>query len=203
MKPDVAEQLRSLPDLEPPANVWRCIARLEARRKWLRRGGGFAVAASVLIAVAVGTLYFNGPETMIDASPNAPAMAEPMIVSGPARPYRSGSAEQDVDPGLLALQRQSREMERLINSMPRQGRVVQADTAGVIAELEDRIAAVDYQLNRLGLNRAGSNRVGSGRSGFDRRQYQARPEPDLWRRRVEYMDQLVRARYVEADVQGY
>ncbi len=204
MTTDIAELLRSMPDLEPPVKGWQYIARQQVRRKLLRRGGGMAVAASVMIAVAVGALYFERPD--IVASPAVQStvqrMVQPIIVSAPAVQSTIRPDERAGDPEVRALQQRSQYMERLISGMPRRGWVARADTAGVIAELEDRIAAVDYQLNRAESFKTGFNRRESQAAGNHPR-YERADAPDLWRRRVEYMDQLVRARYVEADVTGY
>ena len=129
-------------------------------------------------------------------------MVQPIIVSAPAVQSAIRPDERAGDPEVRALQQRSQYMERLISGMPRRGWVARADTAGVIAELEDRIAAVDYQLNRAESLKAGLDRRESPAAGNHPR-YERADAPDLWRRRVEYMDQLVRARYVEADVTGY
>ena len=39
-------------------------------------------------------------------------------------------------------------MERLLRGLPPRNQVVRVDVAGAIAELQDRIAVVDYELNR-------------------------------------------------------
>lgn len=80
------------------------------------------------------------------------------------------------------LRRQSQQMERMLRGLPRRPAVVRADTASRILSLEDRIATLDYRLNQA----HGREREASG----------------LWQERVEVMDQLVRARYVEAGADG-
>ena len=204
MNTDVADLLRSMPDLEPPADSWQRIAAQHARSGravWMVR---FAVAASIIIAIVVGTVYFQQPEPI-----DQPIMVSAPMVSAPAmRPdVRATNAR------VRLLQQRSQYMERLLRDLPPRSRLARADAAGVIAELEDQIAAVDYQLNRIGLNR-----VGLSRTGIDRRQSARRTTglaltggrhdersdaPELWQRRVEFMDQLVRARYSEASFDGY
>jgi len=204
MTTDVAELLRSMPDLEPPADAWHRIAAKHARRMWLDRahwGGGLVAAASVVIAIIGVALYLERPE--VAAVPVAQSVIKPIIVSAPAiRPdVRAADAQ------VRALQRRSHYMERVLSQMPRRGRVAHADTAGVIAELEDRIAAVDYQLNRTGVNRMGADPASVGWSGrqvpVSGPRYESTDTSDLWRHRVEFMDQLVRARYTEAGVNGF
>jgi len=154
-------------------------------------------AVSVAIAIIGGALYLRRAG---DAeSPGMAPPVEPIMVSAPAiRPD-----VRVADTRVRALQRRSHFMERVLSEMPRRSRVARADTAGVIAELEDRIAAVDYQLNRATVNRTGFDRAPAGwpaRQTPDmnpRFRSQATDTSDLWRRRVEYMDQLVRARYAE------
>ena len=48
---------------------------------------------------------------------------------------------------LSALMVQSRQIERDLRALPGQPSLVRADTAATIAQLEDRIAAIDYRLN--------------------------------------------------------
>ena len=206
MKTDIAELLRTMPDLEPPANGWQRIAARQTRLYWKRRGG-FAVAASVVIALIVGYLQVSRPGPTV----------QPFIVSAPdVRPDARA-----VDARVRALQQRSQYMERLLNDLPPRGRLARADAAGVIAELEDRIAAVDYQLNRVGINQVGRDQIDSRRADVDGRQFSRPPKrtlkpspavgmryertesPDLWQRRVEFMGQLVRARYTEASLNGF
>lgn len=207
MTTEVAELLRSMPDLEPPADGWQRIAAQQARQaslSRLRRSGRLAAAASVAItitsAIIIGTLYLDRPEFV--RAPTVQSTVQPIIVSAPAiRPdVRAADAQ------VRALQQRSHYMEQVLSGLPRRGQVARADTAGVIAELEDRIAAVDYQLNRVGLNRAGV-----GRSAWrtpdlapaDGSRYETIESSDLWRRRVEFMDQLVRVRYAETGMDGF
>ena len=199
MKTDVAELLRSMPDLEPPADGWRRLAARQARLRRIRWGGGLAAAASVIISVAAIFLAMQQREFAVP--PTSSSIIEPIIVSAPAmRPEA-----REVDTQVRAWQQRSQYMERLLSRLPARGRIARADTAGVIAELEDRIAAVDYQLNRTGLKRT----IGNG-GGVERRQvpvdgprYQPVGASELWRRRVEFMDQLVQARYAETGATGF
>lgn len=198
MTTDVARLLQSMPDLEPPADSWQRIAARQARLGRLHRAGGLAAAASVVIAIVTGYLYLQQPE--VTAEPIVSPTVQPMIVSAPV--------ERAVDARVRALQERSQYMERVLSGLPRRGPVARADTAGVIAELEDRIAAVDYQLNGIGLRRTGSDRRQPGRSEWrapgeaNVLRYEQTDAQDLWRRRVEFMDQLVRVRYAEIGSSG-
>lgn len=74
---NLPERLRALPDCEAPAGGWQILsARMAARRhRWISAGGGLALAASVLVAVGVGTLrpltevVGPAPATVITAPP--------------------------------------------------------------------------------------------------------------------------------------
>jgi hypothetical protein len=192
MTTDVAKLLRSMPDLQPPADGWQRLVARQAQFSWMRWSAKFAVAASVIIVftAVAGALYVDW--SGFTASP----VIQPVIVSAPAMRPEDRAIEAQV----WALQQRSQQMERLLGKLPPRGRVAYADMAGVIAELEDRIAVVDYQLNEAGLNRSSADRQQPGR--LDGRLEQA-DAPGLWRRRVEFMDQLVRARYVETGAEGF
>jgi len=80
------------------------------------------------------------------------------------------------------LQRRSVELEAALAALPRRPATRSAATGTSIGLYEEQIALIDAQLNRA----AGP----------------ARTEP-LWRERVDLMDELVRARYLEAGAQSY
>jgi len=190
MKADITQLLRSMPNREPPADGWQRLAARQAHRKYVRWGGWFAMAASVAIALVVTADFRDLPGWSV--TPGDRADIRPMIVSAPAK--RTDRHTEDAN--VRALQRRSQRMERLLDTFPAPRRVAHADTAGVIAELEDRIAAVDYQLNRAGLSDTGRTAAHAYSTGA------MTQRSDLWRRRVEFMDQLVRARFLEAGFEG-
>jgi hypothetical protein len=144
-----AAALKALPSLTPSRDRWPVIReQLAAARRRQRmarvRWAGLAVAALV-----VGIL---GVQAVPDRMPAVDLAA------------------REVD----ALVQESQELEAVLASFQRPGRVVNGATAATIAELEDRIAAID---------------VGIGRG-----QDVAVPAvamADLWRERVVLMDQLV------------
>ncbi len=207
MTRDIAEQLRSMPDLEPPADIWAKIMTKRAGVDRGRWGRGLAVAAAIGLALIGGYWTLQSPG--LDAAP----VVQPIMVSAPVSQRQSDVGGDEAQ--VRALQRHSQRMERVLGELPQRGRVIRADTAGVIAELEDRIAAVDYQLNQAGVNRG---RL-TGRGGEQRQRgrslqsfpgsaargspgYQRAGTRDLWRQRVEFMDQLVRAHYIETGSNG-
>ena len=81
---------------------------------------------------------------------------------------------------LRALMVESRQLESDLRSLPQQPRVRQAGTVATIAEIEDRIAAIDYQLNDPAI------------------QMTAGEEEIFWRERVRLMKLLVGLRYAQA-----
>ena len=202
-KDNVTERLKALPDLQPPADAWQ---RVQARAKRDRRRIAWPVTA-VATAAALGVIAFLvRPILQIDPTPVVQvAPVESRIVPG-----ETAASAEDFD--VRMLQRRSRQIEQMLQGMPVRAQIVRADTEGAIVELEDRIAAVDYELNMAALKRATegvspSGRVirgGAERSRFDR-VYEvqavgagAQRSRVLWQRRVELMDQLLQVRYVEA-----
>jgi len=185
MTTDVAGLLRSMPLLQPPVDGWRKIAARQARLA-RRRWAGLAMAASAVFAAVTGWLILGSPARVEPA-----VTVQPFIVEAPVR----RQAAPWVDAEVVALRRRSQDMERLLGSLPPRGRLARADTVGAIAELEDRIATVDYLLNRAAQAPSGYavDPVAPSRGDV---------VPDLWRRRVVFMDQLVRARFAESGVEG-
>jgi len=83
---------------------------------------------------------------------------------------------------VAVLQRRSAELEAALSALPRRPATRSAATGTRIGMVEDQIAVIDAQLNRAAAPR--------------------RTAP-LWRERVDLMDELVRARYVEAGAESY
>ena len=131
--------LRELKDTIPPREVWNRI-EAQARAEGMFRGryfesakwlSGAGIAAAVVLAVLnvpVNPVTESGDEVFSDT----PSMAE-IDNSGPNN--------------LNALMVQSQQIERDLRALPGQPRMVRASTAATIAELEDRIAAIDYRMN--------------------------------------------------------
>lgn len=175
---DVTERLKALPDLRPPTDAWE---RIRTRQKRDRRRITWpvtAAAAAALVAVA----FLAGPIQQIE-----PVPVESLIV----RDDRAAASESS---DVRRLQSRSRQIEQMLQGLPPPAQIVYADTAGAIVELEDRIAAVDYELNMAALKRATGGAVAPGRS------IPGGPQGArvLWQRRVELMGQLLQVRYAEA-----
>lgn len=143
-------RLKALPTLRPSRNAWPAIqGRLHAermrRRKRVMGAVGLAMAASIVLLV-VGT-DLSRPDDL------------------------SASAAAAID----TAKAQSRALENTINWYNPQARVVDGRTARIAAELEDRIAELDRQLENVQLQ------------GHVARDRQLR----LWRERVGLLNALV------------
>ena len=169
--------LLGLPETMPPRAVWHRI-REQAEAEGLishprsRRpstwymGGGLAAAAMLVIVILPGRVETPGVGT------DAPGFASvpPPVVE---------IYQPEVN-ALQALMVESRQLETDLRSLPSEPRVVRAGTQATIIELEDRIAAIDYQLS-------------------DPTVQMTQGEQEIfWRERVRLMKSLVRLRYAQA-----
>jgi hypothetical protein len=163
--------LRRLPETPPPRVVWdRIRAQAEAegliKRSLTRRPStwyAMGLAAAVALAVFVAPGLLRSPEP---AFPTIPPVAT--------------VAAQTPQESLRALQVESRQIESDLRALPDDPRVMRASTAATIHELEERIAAIDYQLNEPGAQLSPDN------------------EEIFWRERVRLMKTLFRLRYAQA-----
>lgn len=164
-------ELQRLPETPPPRIVWERIrAQAEAegliRQSLARRPSTWftaGLAAAVALAVFLAPGLLRPPEQVFPTVPPVAAVAE-------ATPQEK----------LRALQVESRQIESDLRSLPDDPRVMRASTAATIHELEERIAAIDYQLNDPGAQLSPDN------------------EEIFWRERVRLMKTLFRLRYAQA-----
>lgn len=133
-------RLRELEETMPPRAVWQRIeaqARAEGLfkprflegTKWL---AGAAIAATVVLTVLnirVSPVIDDGAEIFSDTPPVSVATSN------------------EVPSNLNALMVQSRQIERDLRALPGQPSLMRASTAATIAEVEDRIAEIDFRLN--------------------------------------------------------
>ena len=171
------QELRGLPEVMPPRAVWQRIREQAEAEGLISQGpmrrpmtwnGGIGLAAAVaLVAVLV-------PVLMTD---NNPGVTEPAIQAGDSSLLPANTLE--------ALMVESRQLESELRSLPEEPRVRQAGTVATIAEIEDRIAAIDYQLNDPSLQMTDDE------------------EEIFWRERVRLMKLLVGLRYAQAQRTGY
>lgn len=142
-------RLKALPSLRPTRDRWPAVrARFESDRRAqrLRRAGLVGLAAAASIALAVGVRSMHH---------SAPVALPAELSEAKAR---------------------SQALEAAIDQYHPESRVVDGRTAGIAQELEDRIAAVDRELQMTDLADPG------------RRETQ---ELELWRERVGLLDALV------------
>lgn len=171
----VRAELRALPALEPPHDLWGAIALAGlpgARRRrpatWRVLGG---VAAGFVLGMAL-ILSMNSRE----ADRPAPGTTTDLVASTPA-PARSASATSRAE--LVAT---SQQLEAALRALPAAPRVTRTSTALTIDELHDRIQQVDLVLGDPRLDTESERR--------------------LWRQRVQLMNTLVQVRYAELQ-EGY
>jgi hypothetical protein len=164
--------LNSLPDTMPPRAVWHRI-REQAEAEGLisrpvgKRPSTWYLGGSLAAAVVLGVFILPG------------------VLETPTPEFRPTPANVATNPPmtlttLQTLMTESRQLENDLRDLPAEPRVMRAGTAATIANLEDRIAAIDYQLNDP--------------------EFQLTPEEEeiFWRERVRLMKLLVGMRYAQA-----
>jgi hypothetical protein len=165
--------LDELPDTMPPRIVWNRI-REQAEAEGLIRTtvtqrpstwfGGFAIAATVVMAVILVPRLTLTPEL-------SPSMTEPQLTTD----------EKSLDvTALQALMVQSQQLESDLRALPDEPKVMRASTVASIADIENTIASIDFQLSDPAV--------------------QMTPEVRelFWRERVRLMKSLVQLRYAQA-----
>jgi len=164
--------LRALPDTMPPRVVWRRIveqaeaeglARQPFAHRRSTRYAGLGVAAAAIIAAVMLPGLLRGPAEQFSPVPN----------NVPTNVATSLNTIQ-------TLMVESRQLESDLRDLPEEPSVMRAGTMATISDLEDRIAAIDYQLND----------PEAGMSSEDRELF--------WRERVRLMKSLLQLRYAQA-----
>ncbi len=171
------DSLAALPETMPPRAVWRrikeqaeaegLISNPRSRRPstWYM-GGGLAAAAMLVIVILPGRFEATDSAAEDKGFPVVPEMQ---------------ASTQTIEANALqALMVESRQLESDLRSLPNEPRVVRAGTQATIVELEDRIAAIDYQLSESAS------------------QMSPQDQEIFWRERVRLMKSLVQMRYAQA-----
>ena len=171
------DSLAALPETMPPRAVWRrikeqaeaegLISNPRSRRPstWYM-GGGLAAAAMLVIVILPGRFEATDSAAVDKGFPVVPEMQ---------------ASTQTIEVNALqALMVESRQLESDLRSLPNEPRVVRAGTQATIVELEDRIAAIDYQLSESAS------------------QMSPQDQEIFWRERVRLMKSLVQMRYAQA-----
>ena len=169
----IRQAIRELPDTVPPRAVWERIEELGKAEGLLKSGpnwtalrwvAGAAVAATVaMLAIRLPAPVPVGNE---DAFPTVPS-------------YESQGTNSGV-PTLQALMVESQLLERNLRAIPEQPRLIRAGTAATMAQLEDRIAVIDFWLNHPGANLSNDQKT------------------FYWQERVRLMNALLQLRYAQA-----
>jgi len=133
-------RLGDLEETVPPRAVWQRIESQARAERLFRRhigdGAKWLAGAAVAASVALVALNIQLTGTVTDAGDNS--SATPPV-----------SAAVDGTPtSLNALMVQSQRIERDLRALPVQPSLMRGSTAATIADLEDRIAAIDYVLNQ-------------------------------------------------------
>ncbi|MDJ0812516.1 MAG: hypothetical protein QNJ23_02220 [Woeseiaceae bacterium] len=171
------QELRDLPEVMPPRDVWLRIREQAEAEGLIRQGkmrrpltwnGGLGLAAAAaLVAIMVPLLI---------SEPQPTGVTEPPVTQATSQPQVSA---------LQALMVESRQLESDLRAMPEEPRVRQAGTVATISEIEDRIAAIDYQLNDPSIQMTDEDKE------------------IFWRERVRLMKLLVGLRYAQAQRTGF
>ena len=160
--------LRKLPETMPPRAVWNRIReQAEAEgllqqpftRKRSTWYAGTGLAAAALLAAV---------------------LLQPMVdLGGVVVPQETPTNTVELS-NLQTLMVQSRRLESDLRALPAEPRVARAGTVATISDIENRIAAIDYQLN-------------------DTEVYIAPGDREIfWRERVRLMNLLLQLRYAQA-----
>ncbi len=166
------EGLYELPDTTPPRAVWHRIreqAEAEGllKPRVLRRRSTWYASVGVAAAALVAAIMLPGLRQQA---------GEPLTVV----PDSIATNQEIRLTALQALMTESREIESNLRALPDAPRVTRASTLATISDLEDRIAAIDYQLNDPTVQMSDADRE------------------LFWRERVRLMKSLLQLRYAQA-----
>jgi hypothetical protein len=155
---DWGGRLAALADFEAPRGAWQAVlAARDAREARIDRRWPLALAAAVLLATAGLAFWLQSAQRALVAGA-APA---PAVAAAGARA-------------------ESERLERILAQLPER-RSMRGSTAFTVAELEDRLAALDDRLSRVTLEPNAPER-----------------SERLWRERVDVLYSLVQVRYADA-----
>jgi len=174
----VRDDLRRLPPIEPPHGVWERIAAQAARPRARMRP---ALAAAAAAVAAVAGLLLAAPWRAGDP-PETAGPPENRVL--PALPLEPEAPDLETDYARLVAE--SARLELMLAELGHTPQLMNAGTAGTIAELEDYIVLVDEQL-----------------SYAEARDADPRYRHALWRERVDAMSALLHVRYAQARTQTY
>ena len=161
--------LRELPQTMPPREVWNRIREQAQAEGLLATPKSYKNRYAVIALAAIVMTFGRGIEQP----------AHPVV------PPMSATSNANDLSDLRALMVESRQLERDLRALPDAPRVAQAGTVATLGELQDRIAAIDYQLN-------------------DPDAYLSPEDRNIfWRERVRMMKLLLQLRYAQAQRTAY
>ena len=180
--------LQALQDTVPPRAVWERI-EAQARAEQLFAGGfssgtrwlaGSGIAAAVVVAVLNLPAIIGGDGIVATNNGSGADTAVPDSTPDPAE-IDTGAVPTNLNTWMV----QSQRLEQELRALPGRPSLVRASTAATIAEIEDRIAAIDYRLNH------------------PRARLSAVEAEIYWRERVRLMNSLLNLRRAQAQQMAF
>jgi hypothetical protein len=166
------EQLRALPQLEPPKLAWEQLAArvsgTQAPRPLWRTRYALVAVASGVVGVTIAVSQWREPST--------PQVAATQVVSA-VQPVR-----EEVPASRAQLIQRSRELEEVLQYLPQRPSVQRPGLAVTVDVIEQRVQWLDWRLSEP--------------PDAELNDEQSRV---LWRERVTLMDSLVKLRYAESE----
>lgn len=173
---ETQDALQSLPALEPPSGIWESIAETSfdssnsSARQWPLRSMIAATLAAVVVLAVI-------------RSPQPPEFRETILETN-AEIADADSIQRAATSTYDSLVAESEDLERQLNQIGYQPKLISAGTMSTIVSLEDEIALVDAQLMYA-------------------RTLQPMQTEALWETRVGLMDALVNVRYTHSQLSGF
>lgn len=173
---ETQDALQSLPALEPPSGIWESIAETSfdssnsSARQWPLRSMIAATLAAVVVLAVI-------------RSPQPPEFRETILETN-AEIADADSIQRAATSTYDSLVAESEDLERQLNQIGYQPKLISAGTMSTIVSLEDEIALVDAQLMYA-------------------RTLEPMQTEALWETRVGLMDALVNVRYTHSQLSGF
>ena len=174
------EQLRALPQLEPPKLAWEQIAsRLPGTRAprplWRSRSALAAVAVGV-VGLTIAVNQWRELQTAPVTATQSQSQAQSVSAMQPALKFQDAAASR------AQLIQRSRELEEVLQYLPQRPSVQRPGLAITVDAIEERVQWLDWRLSEP--------------PEAELNDEQSRV---LWRERVTLMDSLVKLRYAESE----
>jgi hypothetical protein len=166
----LAQELRQLPQYEPPPRAWLQIQQQLIEQSPRQRRVGWipvSAAAAAVIAIVCGVLWTTRADRNHAGQP-----ASGVAANSAAAPINGESIGQ--------LVHHSQELEALLQRMPQRPTVERAETSATIDEIQSSIQMLDVQLSNVTKNDTDHDEA-----------------QRLWSTRVQLLDSLVYVRYAE------